>query len=100
MTDPGGGAHVGRLTLRPGLAGTLGLALTAEARHSWDRLTGTYDTAVFSGMRLTPAGPVPANQLPKKCSCSACPNARQTARNDGPERRAVLASRRANPGVQ
>jgi B12-binding domain/radical SAM domain protein len=49
-----GGAHVGRLALRPSLAGRLGLALGTEVRHSWHRLTGTYDTAVFSGRRLMP----------------------------------------------
>ena len=49
-----GGAKVGRMTLRPRLLGRLGLALWAEIGHSWHRLTGSYDTAVFSGTRLAP----------------------------------------------
>jgi hypothetical protein len=45
---------VGRLALRPRLAGKLGLALLAEIGHGWHRLTGGYDTAVFSGSCLAP----------------------------------------------
>jgi hypothetical protein len=50
-------ANVGRLTLRPSLVGKLGLALWAEIGHSWHRLTGSYDSAVFSGTRLAPVEP-------------------------------------------
>jgi B12-binding domain/radical SAM domain protein len=52
-----GGTKVGRLTLRPSLVSKLGLALWAEVGHSWHRLTGGYDTAVFSGTRLAPVEP-------------------------------------------
>jgi hypothetical protein len=48
-------ADVGRLALRPRLLGRLAQALWAEFGHSWHRLTGSYDTAVFSGSRLTPS---------------------------------------------
>jgi hypothetical protein len=49
--------------MRPVLVGRLALALWAELRHSWHRLTGSYDTAIFSGARLTPASR-PAGTLP------------------------------------
>jgi hypothetical protein len=52
-----GGVKVGRLTLRPRLAASLALALWAELGHSWHRLTGAYDTAVYSGTRLPPIEP-------------------------------------------
>jgi B12-binding domain/radical SAM domain protein len=51
-------AGVGRLAVRPKLAARLGLALWAELGHSWHRFTGGYDTAAFSGGRLTPVGPI------------------------------------------
>lgn len=49
-------ASPGRLIPRPRLVGRLALAPWAEVRHSWHRLTGGYDTAVFAGARLRPAG--------------------------------------------
>ena len=51
-------AHVGRLAMRPRLLARLALALWAEFGHSWHRLAGRYDTAVFSGARLVPSHPV------------------------------------------
>lgn len=48
-------ANVGRLAIRPRLLARLARALWAELGHSWHRLTGSYDTAVFSGARLTPS---------------------------------------------
>lgn len=47
-------AGTARLTLRPRALARLGLALCAEVGHGWHRAAGTYDTAVFSGRRLTP----------------------------------------------
>jgi hypothetical protein len=55
-------ASAGRLAFRPRLAARLALALWAEARHGWHRLTGTYDTAVFTGTRLAPVQPGEDNQ--------------------------------------
>ena len=49
-------ASPGWLIPRPRLAGRLALAPWAEMRHAWHRLTGGYDTAVFTGARLQPAG--------------------------------------------
>jgi B12-binding domain/radical SAM domain protein len=60
-----GGAKVGRLTLRPRLAASLALALWAEVGHSWHRLTGAYDTAVYSGTRLPPIEPRPRQPAPE-----------------------------------
>lgn len=44
-----------RPAVRPPLLAALARALCAELGHSWHRLAGRYDTAVFSGARLTPA---------------------------------------------
>jgi B12-binding domain/radical SAM domain protein len=48
-------ADAGRLAVRPRLFARLARALWAEFGHSWHRLIGSYDTAVFSGSRLVPA---------------------------------------------
>lgn len=48
-------ADVGHLAVHPKLLARLARALWAELGHSWHRLTGSYDTAVFSGARLAPA---------------------------------------------
>lgn len=48
-------ADVGRLAVSPRLLARLARSLWAELGHSWHRLTSSYDTAVFSGARLTPS---------------------------------------------
>lgn len=53
------------LVIRPGLVARLALGLWAEVRHSWHRLLGTYDTAVYRGGRLT-ASPSEAPACPSE----------------------------------
>jgi hypothetical protein len=53
-------AGVGHLIVRPRLAARLGLALWAEVKHSLPRLSGSYDTALFSNARLVPVEPRPS----------------------------------------
>jgi len=81
-----GGAHLGRLSLRPSLAGRLALALWAEAGHSRHRLTGSYDTAVSPAPASRPSRP-PGTVQPPMRSSSACRSARSHRSGDERGRR-------------